>query len=87
MWIWGVGDAVWVAENRRECFKISVDGACWAGVISWMDNIFYGRDFTPLLNEAAAATANSKAVVFTQWVSNPQDYGVLTTDRDDNPLS
>ena len=43
MWVWGIQDAVWVAENRRECFKISVDGACWAGVITWMDNIFYGR--------------------------------------------
>ncbi len=43
MWIWGIGDAVWVAENRRECFKISIDGACWAGVIVWIDNIFYGR--------------------------------------------
>jgi general L-amino acid transport system permease protein len=43
VWVWGVADAVWVADNRRECFKISIDGACWAGVITWMDNIFYGR--------------------------------------------
>jgi len=43
LWIWGVSDAVWVAENRRECFSISIDGACWAGVITWLDNIFYGR--------------------------------------------
>jgi general L-amino acid transport system permease protein len=43
LWIWGVSDAVWVAENRRECFSISIDGACWAGVIAWLDNIFYGR--------------------------------------------
>ena len=43
VWVWGVSDAVWVAENRRECFKISIDGACWAGVIAWLDNIFYGR--------------------------------------------
>ncbi|MDA1099660.1 MAG: amino acid ABC transporter permease [Proteobacteria bacterium] len=43
LWIWGVADAVWVAENRRECFDISKDGACWAGVILWLDNIFYGR--------------------------------------------
>lgn len=42
-WIWGVADAVWVATSRRECFSISIDGACWAGVIAWMDNIFYGR--------------------------------------------
>ncbi len=43
LWIWGIGDAVWVADNRRECFSISIDGACWAGVITWLDNIFYGR--------------------------------------------
>jgi len=43
LWIWGVSDAVWVADNRRECFKNSIDGACWAGVITWLDNIFYGR--------------------------------------------
>ena len=43
LWVWGIGDAVWIAETRRECFKISIDGACWAGVISWFDNIFYGR--------------------------------------------
>lgn len=43
LWVWGIADAVWVAENRRECFSISQDGACWAGVIAWMDNIFYGR--------------------------------------------
>ncbi len=36
-------DAIWVAENRRECFAINIDGACWAGVIDWADNIFYGR--------------------------------------------
>ncbi|MBT4044607.1 MAG: amino acid ABC transporter permease [Rhodospirillaceae bacterium] len=43
IWVWGVAEAVWVAENRRECFNISKDGACWAGVILWLENIFYGR--------------------------------------------
>ncbi|MCP4011158.1 MAG: amino acid ABC transporter permease [Proteobacteria bacterium] len=43
LWVWGVSDAVWVANTRRECFDISLDGACWAGVIAWLDNIFYGR--------------------------------------------
>ncbi len=43
VWKWGVTDAVWVAGNRRECFNISINGACWAGVITWLDNIFYGR--------------------------------------------
>ena len=42
-YVWGVADAVWVAKDRRECFDISIDGACWAGVIQWMDNFIYGR--------------------------------------------
>lgn len=40
--VWGIIDAVWIADTRRACFAISRDGACWAGVISWLDNIFYG---------------------------------------------
>lgn len=40
---WGFIDAVWTADNRRECFDISKEGACWAGIFAWIDNIFYGR--------------------------------------------
>jgi general L-amino acid transport system permease protein len=43
LWVWGISDAVWIADTRRECFNVSTGGACWAGVIAWMDNIFYGR--------------------------------------------
>lgn len=43
LWHWGFADAVWIADSRRQCFDTSADGACWAGVISWMDSIFYGR--------------------------------------------
>jgi len=32
LWVWGIADAVWVADSRLECFDISVDGACWAGI-------------------------------------------------------
>ena len=41
--VWGLFDATFVAENRRQCYDNSLTGACWAGVIDWMDNIFYGR--------------------------------------------
>jgi len=40
---WGLFDATFVAENRRECFDNSLTGACWAGVFDWFENIFYGR--------------------------------------------
>ncbi len=43
LWIWGIADAVWVADTRRECFNININGACWAGIIAWLDGIFYGR--------------------------------------------
>jgi general L-amino acid transport system permease protein len=43
LWIWGIIDAVWFADSRRDCFAINADGACWAGIIGWVDNIFYGR--------------------------------------------
>ncbi len=40
---WGVLDATFVADNRRQCYNNSLTGACWAGVIDWLNNIFYGR--------------------------------------------
>jgi len=43
IWQWGFVDAVWIAENRRECLNISPGGACWAGVIAWFKAIIYGR--------------------------------------------
>jgi general L-amino acid transport system permease protein len=43
IYIWGIADATFVADNRRECYNNSLTGACWAGVIDWFDNIFYGR--------------------------------------------
>ncbi len=41
--MWGIVDAVWIADTRRECFNTSINGACWAGIIAWFDGIFYGR--------------------------------------------
>lgn len=40
---WAIFDAVWDASSRRECQSINPDGACWAGVISWFNNLIYGR--------------------------------------------
>ncbi|NOX72674.1 MAG: amino acid ABC transporter permease [Alphaproteobacteria bacterium] len=40
---WGFIDATFVADNRRQCYDNSLTGACWAGVIDWLTNIFYGR--------------------------------------------
>ncbi|MEH6360054.1 MAG: amino acid ABC transporter permease [Amylibacter sp.] len=43
VYVWGFADATFAAETRRECYGNSLTGACWAGVIDWLDNIFYGR--------------------------------------------
>lgn len=40
---WSVIDAVWSASNRQECVATSPNGACWAGVIQWFNNLIYGR--------------------------------------------
>ena len=40
---WGVADAVWQAESRRQCLDTSPHGACWAGIIAWFNGIIYGR--------------------------------------------
>ena len=43
----GIADAIWQAENSRECIEINkankANGACWAGVIVWFEAIIYGR--------------------------------------------
>lgn len=43
LWEWGITNAVWQAESRRECLEINPDGACWAGVIAWFNLYIYGR--------------------------------------------
>jgi len=39
---WTVLEAVWSASTRRECLEISPDGACWAGIFPWVNNLLYG---------------------------------------------
>src|SRR6056297_5621 len=40
---WALFNAVWEAENRRECLDlVGRSGACWPGVIEWFDNLLYG---------------------------------------------
>ena len=40
---WALLNAVWEAENRRECLdQVGRAGACWPGVFAWFDNLIYG---------------------------------------------
>lgn len=40
---WALVNAVWSASDRRQCLAINSDGACWAAVIHWFNNLIYGR--------------------------------------------
>lgn len=44
------------------------------------DNIYYGRGFSGLLQQAA--DFNEGAVVFAYWVNDPERYGVVVFDQD-----
>jgi len=50
------------------------------------DNIFYGRTFSSLLQEAAHL-ANDRATVFTYTVANPSAYGVIEIDAQGRPVA
>jgi general L-amino acid transport system permease protein len=40
---WALFNAVWTAENRRECLDlVGRAGACWPGVGIWFKNLIYG---------------------------------------------
>lgn len=43
LYTWGVADAVWNADSRRQCLDESPHGACWAGIEHWFGAFLYGR--------------------------------------------
>ncbi len=49
------------------------------------DNIFYGRGFGLVLNNAASLEEGAR--IFGYYVSNPTEFGVVEFDRDGNVLS
>ena len=52
------------------------------------DNIFYGRSFTPILENAKQkATENDSAVIFGYYVKDSHSYGVLEFDENGKVLS
>ena len=48
------------------------------------DNIFYGRGFSQILQQAAAS---EEAVIFGYYVNNPQSFGVVEFDAKGNAIS
>jgi len=52
------------------------------------DNIFYGDDLAKRLKAARSRVEQTRsAVLFSYYVNNPQDYGVVEYDKDGNALS
>lgn len=52
------------------------------------DNIFYGGYFTTMLSEALrVAEKDNKATIFGYWVKDPERYGVVEFDDEENCLS
>lgn len=49
------------------------------------DNIFYGQGFTPLLK--TASTLNEGAIVFGYQVKDPERFGIVEFDHENNALS
>ncbi len=48
------------------------------------DNVFFGHGFPDLLKEVVEADG---ATVFGYYVKNPQEYGVITLDKNDHPIA
>ena len=52
------------------------------------DNIFYGRGFSKLLQDAVESTTNAKkATVFGYYVTDPENFGVVEFNNDDQAIS
>lgn len=52
------------------------------------DNIFYGKGFSGMLRDAVEnVECRGKANVFGYWVKDPERYGVVEFDADDNAVS
>ncbi len=50
------------------------------------DNIFYGQGFTAMLNKAVETAKEGYATIYAYPVSDPQRYGVVTVDENNNAV-
>ena len=51
------------------------------------DNIFYGNDFSSILEKARRNAENGRATVFGYYVPDPERFGVVEFDEDEKVLS
>ena len=60
------------------------DGTC-AMILG--DNIFYGRGFKDILTQARINAINNKATIFGNQVKDPERFGIMELDNNNNVLS
>ena len=75
-------------DGLAQAFLIGEDfigNDCCAMVLG--DNIFYGNGFRKLLLEAAENTASGVATVFGYHVEDPERFGVVEFDKNENVIS
>jgi glucose-1-phosphate thymidylyltransferase len=92
-----LGDGSAWGMNLSYCVQPSPDGLAQAFILGrdfvggapsalvLGDNIFYGHDFQPMLQRAAARTAG--ASVFAYHVTDPERYGVVAFDAERRAVS
>ena len=51
------------------------------------DNIFYGNDFSSILEKARRGAENGRATVFGYYVPDPERFGIVEFDENENVLS
>lgn len=51
------------------------------------DNIFYGQSFTRMLSQAVFVAEQGKAAIFGYYVNDPERYGVVEFDAENNVVS
>lgn len=51
------------------------------------DNIFYGQSFTKMLRHAVSVAEEGKAAIFGYYVNDPERYGVVEFDENENVVS
>ncbi len=73
-------------EGLAQAFLIGrdfIDGESCALVLG--DNLFYGHDLTRYLHRAVRRSKG--ATIFAYWVKDPERYGVVGFDHEENPVS
>ena len=94
-----LGDGSYLGINLSYCVQPSPDGLAQAFILGESfigndacamvlgDNIFYGNNFTDLLENAVTSAQSGYATIFGYYVNDPERFGVIDFDENGNVLS